>query len=1069
MTTPIPRPPSLPILGNLTLVDADVPTNSLILLAKQYGEIYRLRVLNDRFVCVGSVALAQEVLDEKRFHKVIDEVLLDIRKIGGDGLFTAYHNEPAWAVAHRILMPAFGPLSIKGMFDDMVDVVSQLVLKWERFGSRHEIDPTEDFSKLAFDTIALCTFNYRLNSFYSEGEPPFVKAMMDFLIECNMRTRRPAFMKKLPLKMNAKFKADAEVMNKLARQIVQERKQTPIDKKDLLNAMLNGRDPQTGEGLSDENIQYQMLTFLIAGHETTSGMLSFAMMHIMKHPEVYAKIRQEVDAVLGKDKIKFEQLNKLTYISAVLKETLRLTPSIGEFIVTCDEDQIIGNRKYLIKKGTIVVVMAHTIGQDPVVWGNDAEEFKPERMLDGKFEALPPKAWVPFGSGTRACIGRPFSWQEALIALATIFQKFDFAPVDPAYTLQMKQTITLKPKGLKFRAIPRKDAPSFSVIAPKNPSISEAASTIVVANDPTEKGIPLYVFYGSNSGSCEGFAQTVASKAAGKGFRAKIDILDSATNNIPTDGPVVIVTASFEGEPADNAGHFVKTLTISENVKDLDRVSFAVFGAGNHEWAQTYQRVPRLIDATLEKKGAKRLLGLGEGDAGGNSFLESFNEWEENLWDVLAKEYNVETKGGTNVTKVDVQFVGAPTDRAVILRQPDSKLGLVIESRALTAPGAPAKHHIDFDLPDGMTYQAGDYLAMWAISSPVLRGLMDTYPRSLPLNPPEYVRRVLARFRMSPEQEYIFEVMLNAHGPTALPTGRPVCVSEVLSGFVEIGQTVTKRNISTLLEHSRDLATRSDLETTLNDYNLKEGNPQTSMLDLLEKYPDIDLPFGVFIASLPTMRLRQYSISSSPLWNSSRVTLTFGVVNHGQYLGVASNYLANLRQGDRVQMMVRPSAKTFHPPSDPSVPMVLFAAGSGMAPFRGFLQERAMQAQAGRQVAKSILFFGCRTPDADYLYADKELSEWSKLGVVELRPAFSRAPERSEGNPYVQHRIWADRALVREYFDKGAKFYTCGGSHIAAGIRETFIRIIGEHFGEEQAEDVFKKIQSERYATDVFG
>jgi cytochrome P450/NADPH-cytochrome P450 reductase len=103
-----------------------------------------------------------------------------------------------------------------------------------------------------------------------------------------------------------------------------------------------------------------------------------------------------------------------------------------------------------------------------------------------------------------------------------------------------------------------------------------------------------------------------------------------------------------------------------------------------------------------------------------------------------------------------------------------------------------------------------------------------------------------------------------------------------------------------------------------------------------------------------------------------------------------------------VQLAVRPSAKAFHPPSDPSVPMVLFAAGSGMAPFRGFLQERAMQAQAGRQVAKSILFFGCRNPDEDYLYANEELGEWKELGVVDLRPAFSRAPELSEGQKYVQ-------------------------------------------------------------------
>jgi cytochrome P450/NADPH-cytochrome P450 reductase len=116
----------------------------------------------------------------------------------------------------------------------------------------------------------------------------------------------------------------------------------------------------------------------------------------------------------------------------------------------------------------------------------------------------------------QASQGRPFSWQEALIALATIFQKFDFVPVDPAYKLRIKQTITLKPQAFKFRAIARNDAPSFSVIAPVHISAS-ASTTPTLTSDNIEKGIPLYVFYGSNSGSCEGFAQTIASKAAGQG------------------------------------------------------------------------------------------------------------------------------------------------------------------------------------------------------------------------------------------------------------------------------------------------------------------------------------------------------------------------------------------------------------------------------------------------------------------------------------------------------------------------------------------------------------------------
>jgi len=243
------------------------------------------------------------------------------------------------------------------------------------------------------------------------------------------------------------------------------------------------------------------------------------------------------------------------------------------------------------------------------------------------------------------------------------------------------------------------------------------------------------------------------------------------------------------------------------------------------------------------------------------------------------------------------------------------------------------------------------------------------------------------------------------------------------------------------------------------------------MLDLLEKYPDVDLPLGVFIACLPSMRLRQYSISSSPLWNPSHVTLTIGVVSQGQFLGVASNYLANLRKGDRVQMVVRPSSKAFHPPSDPSVPMVLFAAGSGMAPFRGFLQERAMQAQAGRQVARSVLFFGCRKPDEDYLYSDKELAVWSTLGVVDLRPAFSRAQEQSGGHKYIQDRIWADRQVIRELYGNGAKFYICGGNHIAAAVQDTNVRIITEakNVNQDEALELFRQIQAERFSTDVFG
>ncbi|QRV98645.1 cytochrome P450 family protein [Ceratobasidium sp. AG-Ba] len=671
----------------------------------------------------------------------------------------------------------------------------------------------------------------------------------------------------------------------------------------------------------------------------TYAMLSSTIGRILENQDVYANVRKEIDSVLGREPAKPECLSKLVYLTAIWRETLRLAPSTPQIHLTCDKDTAIADGKYLFKSGTVVVILAQDVLRDSSVWGDDAELFRPERMLGGQFEALPPKAWIAFGAGIRGSMYHSFALQLALIALSTIIQRFEILPVN--------RSTKHSPETFRFRVLPRNDTPLLSLVPHLRP-----VSSIATSSSNSTEGFPLYVYYGSNTGSCEGFAQTIATRAARNGFRAVTDTLDNAWSNLPKDGPVIIITASFEGEPADNAGRFVKELTHESEKRDLQDVCFAVFGAGNHEWARTYMRIPRLIDATLELRGAKRLLERGEGDAGGDSFAESFYDWEEKLWETLAAKYGLTANDDPRTTGAEIQFVSGSIDRAVALRQPDARTGVVIENKLLTAPGVPPKHHIELKLPAGMTYQCGNYLAI------------------LPLNPPEYVERVLARFKILRDQQ----IVLNMAGPTTLPTGRPVSVSELLSGFVELGQFANKRNISTLLEYAKGPATRSNLEAMLADFKKGGKKPNSSMLALLEKYPDIDIPLGVYIMSLPPMRLRQYTISSSPLWNPNHATLTVGVIVQGDFRGVGSNYLGSLNKGDQVLMAVRPSAKAFHPPADPTIPMVLFAAGSGLAPFRGFLQERAMQAKSGHRVGKSVLFFGCRTPEDDYLCTTRVLA-----------------------------------------------------------------------------------------------
>ncbi len=206
-----------------------------------------------------------EVCDEKRFSKTVSGPLEQIRNGVKDGLFTAYPGEHNWEVAHRVLMPAFGPLNIRTMFDEMHDIATQLVVKWARFGPKGKIDVTADFTRLTLDSIALCAMDTRFNSFYHEDMHPFVNSMVGLLVESGARARRPALANYFMRSAQRKYDADITLLKEVAAEVVKERRETPSEKKDLLNTMINGRDPKTGEGLTDESIMNNMITFLIAG------------------------------------------------------------------------------------------------------------------------------------------------------------------------------------------------------------------------------------------------------------------------------------------------------------------------------------------------------------------------------------------------------------------------------------------------------------------------------------------------------------------------------------------------------------------------------------------------------------------------------------------------------------------------------------------------------------------------------------------------------------------------------------------------------------------------------------
>src|ERR1700726_3722974 len=458
--SPIPHPPTKPVFGNMLSLDSSAPTQNLARMAKELGPIFWLDMMGTPLVVVSGHDLVDELSDEKRFDKAVKGSLRRVRAVAGDGLFTAYTNEPNWSKAHNILMQPFGSRAMQSYHPSMVDIAEQLVKKWERLNADEEIDVVHDMTALTLDTIGLCGFDYRFNSFYRRDYHPFVESLVRSL-ETIMMIRGLPLENLWMQKRRRDLATDIDFMNRMVDEIVAERRKNADateDKKDMLGAMMTGVDRLTGEQLDDVNIRYQINTFLIAGHETTSGLLSCTLYALLKHPDVLRKAYEEVDRVLGPDidaKPTYQQVTQLTYITQILKEALRLWPPAPAYGISPLSDETIGG-KYKLKKNTFVTVLVLALHRDASVWGPNPDAFDPENFSREAEAARPVNAWKPFGNGQRACIGRGFAMHEAALAIGMILQRFKLIDIN-RYQMVLKETLTIKPDGFKIKVRQRTD------------------------------------------------------------------------------------------------------------------------------------------------------------------------------------------------------------------------------------------------------------------------------------------------------------------------------------------------------------------------------------------------------------------------------------------------------------------------------------------------------------------------------------------------------------------------------------------------------------------------------------
>ena len=435
----------LPLLGDMLSYDTDAPSQSAVQIAERLGPIFELRAFGVRYVVAAGAEVVTDLNDEVRFCKHVGPEIEALRILGGDGLFTAYNDEPNWQKAHDLLMPAFSQAAMRRYHAVMLDVAAELTAHWDEHArTARTVDVSADTTRVTLESIARCAAGYSFGSFRSDTVPEFVEHMVAGLKGADRAgvlraSRLPKF---LARREERKVRREAAHMHAVADEIIAQRRAEGLGHHDdLLEIML-------ASDLDAANIRYQLINFLVAGHETTSGALSFALYYLSRHPQVFARARAEVDEVWGAgDRPDFEMIAKLRYVRRVFDESLRLQPTVPGYYRAAREDTVLAG-VHPMGKGDWVLALTSTLHRDPR-WGPNPDKFDPDRFEPERVKARPAGLYKPFGTGPRSCIGRQFALHEAVLALGVLIRRYDLI-ADPNYPLQIQERLTMMPKGFRL-------------------------------------------------------------------------------------------------------------------------------------------------------------------------------------------------------------------------------------------------------------------------------------------------------------------------------------------------------------------------------------------------------------------------------------------------------------------------------------------------------------------------------------------------------------------------------------------------------------------------------------------
>jgi len=786
-----------------------------------------------------------------------------------------------------------------------------------------------------------------------------------------------------------------------------------------------------GEQLSQGQLDRFFQLLMVAGNETTRSLISGGMQLLSQHPDQHKLL-----------------LDDMSLLPAAIEEMLRFAPPVIQFRRTATMDTELAGQK--IAKGDKVVIFYASANRDESVFDRP-DTFDIRRN---------PNPHLSFGDGTHFCLGANLARLEARVIFTELLTRLPDLRI-VGQPVRMRSNFVTNFKHMQAEFTPA------AKLGPLARTVATPASTRAAAAVPTSKtaaagkhGTPLLVLYGSNFGTAEDLAQRIGADADSHGFATTIAPLDDYAGELADEGAVIIVTATYNGTPPDNAVQFVNWLEACEaNV--LSGVRYAVFGCGNHDWAATFQDIPRKIDRLMEQHGARRLHSRGEGDAA-DDFDGQFDSWYGALWTRLAREFGIGLATQVSGPMFSVEVVPGERQSPFVASLGARPMRIAVNRELLSMAGpdpqAASTRHIELELPDGVGYRAGDHLGV------------------IPHNSPELVRRVATHFGF--EKDAFIRIHARSDRRTFLPVGERISVHTLLSDYVELQDVASRTHIRMLANYTECPFTKTSLEKLAaedsSSYRDDVLLKRKSVVDLLDQFPACRLPLEIYLEMLPPLAPRYYSISSSPQNGNSQCSITVGAVRgparsgRGIFAGVCSNYVARQPETGVIYAFVRDTRSSFYLPDDPKVPVIMIGPGTGLAPFRGFLQERAAMKARGVNVGPSLLFFGCRHEQQDFIYAD-ELKAFASTSVTELHLAFSRMqPEKV----YVQDAIRKARDRVWSLIEDGAIIYVCGdASRMEPDVRKTLTGILQDKSGID-ASDAAKRfdqlVAANRYRVDVW-